>query len=96
MLVFSVPMISVTRKRIPTLGWMGDRTALTTRMMARLADAMTANSTRLVSGDSVEVNSFEFVDVEGFAGGVFQEIADEVPYVCGKACALVKEVLAGQ
>ena len=33
----------------------------------------------------VEVEGLEFTDVEGFAGDVFEQVTDEVPYVCGEA-----------
>ena len=35
--------------------------------------------------DTVEVEGLEFTDVEGFARDVFEQITDEVPYVCGEA-----------
>ena len=35
--------------------------------------------------DMVEVEGLEFTDVEGFAGDVFKQVTDEVPYICGEA-----------
>ena len=35
--------------------------------------------------DVMEVEGFEFTDVEGFAGDMFKQITDEVPYIRGEA-----------